>query len=60
MKIIEETSRGAVERPASRAELLTLARAGDAAARRELLRTAVASQPKGWMHRLNGRMEGRR
>lgn len=60
MKIIEETSRGAIERQASRTELLALARAGDGAARRELLRAAVASQPKGWLHRLNGRMEGRR
>ena len=60
MKIIEETTRGTVERRPTRGELLTLARAGDVTARRELLRAAVASQPKGWRHRLNGRMEGRR
>jgi ribosomal protein L17 len=57
VKIIEETTRGAVERRPDRAELLTLARAGDVTARRELLRVLVASQPKGWRHRLNGRME---
>jgi ribosomal protein L17 len=60
VKIIEETTRGAVERRPTRDELLTLACAGDAMARRELLRALVAGQPKGWMHRLNGRMEGRR
>jgi hypothetical protein len=55
VKIITEDRNGAVERDATPAELLTLARAGDRQAMLEHLRM-LATSPS-WRQRLNGRME---